>query len=573
MESRREDDIVGQIGRRILAGDSHHQLARRFDGTDPLVAAELKKILQIENARQVACPSVPKDELSTPDHQPRIPDFKLLRKIDAGGFGIVWLGQNVHDELYYAVKVLHAGRESDLDGVRELKRRAEANQYLMPVLHVGQCDAGYYYIMPLADAASESRTIVSPDSYEPYTLQYCLDRPTLLPAHDIYKLTIDLLHGIRELHQSGAIHRDVKPANIMRLDGAWRLGDPGLITSDSSADSAGTPDFSPPDSKNEQSADLFGLGKTVLMLCGENGESQTVGRIATRERQLDDTRERLIRSAARACHPEPSERFTSAQQMLDDLVPSPGRFPVRWRFLAAAMVIVILLSLRSAVLSRNHQDHETPTTQVVSLVVESQPARLRDFEIRVIDNADRGVFHVIGDERFHASSSSFFRVVIEFEFSCYAKVIAFYPDGNMLDLTPESNEEPQRVQRLILPSGESGYPLGISGTDTTGLFMIAVVASPNPLSWNTLEKDKGPFPDFQNAFQNAEESSFVWIFSNGSYDRVADERSVAVKLFSAPECFKRIADHLWDSDSSVIVEARAFSLIDPTKPGPENRIN
>ena len=104
------------IRARISSGEPifYDELIKSLDETNPDAARELKKLRLIEEARVSARSRLPSDS-DLNEQSPEIPDFSLRREIGAGAFGTVWLAQNIHDERFYAVKVLRDGRERDLD--------------------------------------------------------------------------------------------------------------------------------------------------------------------------------------------------------------------------------------------------------------------------------------------------------------------------------------------------------------------------------------------------------------------------------------------------------------------------
>ncbi len=105
----------------------------------------------------------------------------------------------------------------------------------------------YYYVMPLADDAKGSATVRLPEQYEPMTLERHLERRGLLPIDEVLRIAQDLLSALSRLHDAGGVHCDVKPANVLMMQGAWVLGDPGLMcASDSPSFECGTPGFWPP---------------------------------------------------------------------------------------------------------------------------------------------------------------------------------------------------------------------------------------------------------------------------------------------------------------------------------------
>jgi serine/threonine protein kinase len=60
------------------------------------------------------------------------------------------------------------------------------------------------------------------------TLRNCLNSPTSIP---LAKIVDDTLRGMRTCHDSGLIHRDIRPENIMvDHSGKWKLVDLGLST-------------------------------------------------------------------------------------------------------------------------------------------------------------------------------------------------------------------------------------------------------------------------------------------------------------------------------------------------------
>ena len=57
-----------------------------------------------------------------------------------------------------------------------------------------------------------------------------------------------MLKGLEKIHNVGLMHRDVKPANIIFVNGHAKLGDMGLVANSRESDSlAGTPGFLPPE--------------------------------------------------------------------------------------------------------------------------------------------------------------------------------------------------------------------------------------------------------------------------------------------------------------------------------------
>ncbi|KAF5003219.1 hypothetical protein FDECE_10217 [Fusarium decemcellulare] len=87
----------------------------------------------------------------------------------------------------------------------------------------------------------------------------------------IYKILQDLCLGLKEIHDAGFMHLDLKPANILiTFEGVLKIGDFGLAQSCSAAESVdveGDREYMAPEmlkGKAGQSADVFSLGLIIL---------------------------------------------------------------------------------------------------------------------------------------------------------------------------------------------------------------------------------------------------------------------------------------------------------------------
>ncbi|MCY2963380.1 MAG: protein kinase [Planctomycetota bacterium] len=177
---------------------------------------------------------------------PRPPDYRLIRMIGTGGFGAVYLGRNSHDHSLAAVKVLRRrtttrnrqAESVELEGIKAFRKCAAEHPHLVQIHHVGDTDEFiYYYTMPIADGYPQEGAHQSirlspgdelPRDYEPHTLETEILRRGKLPVEEVLEMSRQILSGLAELHQNGVIHSDVKPANILKVNGVWKLGDVGL---------------------------------------------------------------------------------------------------------------------------------------------------------------------------------------------------------------------------------------------------------------------------------------------------------------------------------------------------------
>ncbi|EHK39642.1 hypothetical protein TRIATDRAFT_48936 [Trichoderma atroviride IMI 206040] len=87
----------------------------------------------------------------------------------------------------------------------------------------------------------------------------------------IYKILQDLCLGLKEIHDAGFMHLDMKPANILiTFEGVIKIGDFGLaqaVSDDTYLDIEGDREYMAPEmleGKTDQSADIFSLGLMTL---------------------------------------------------------------------------------------------------------------------------------------------------------------------------------------------------------------------------------------------------------------------------------------------------------------------
>lgn len=351
------------------------ELAEKYPDLMPELLQELKKLKLIDQARErarnqdLSTDGGRHDQLSTetlnegtsdPPLDAKVPDYDLLRRIGKGGFGEVWLGHHrLHGE-YVAVKIIPKHCLVELEGIRSYKHQAKQHSNLVPIEHVGETDTCYYYVMPLVDDVKGPAALRSPEYYEPKTLQWCLDNlPTMSPA-EVRDLTLQLLDAIDDLHQVGLMHADIKPANIMQLNGAWKLGDLGLMTRNEQLTlGRGTVAFWPPEGTTGPSADLYALGKTLyLALTNESLKSFDDFVAGTLPVTGDPATIAHLRTLIqKACDTDPDQRIQTARQFRDLLnqpapkVSQPAKQKpqktIPWRrvmTIAACLLVLLVIS-------------------------------------------------------------------------------------------------------------------------------------------------------------------------------------------------------------------------------------
>ena len=203
---------------------------------------------------------------------PVIPDHEVLRKIGGGAYGEVWLAKGVTGALR-AVKIVHRADFSDdrtfereFDGILNFEPISRDHPGLVHILHVGRSVSEdgpfYYYVMELGDDAR--RKTFNPVEYEPRTVRtdfLLSDGPmdTDLIIETGKRLALALGH----LHDRNLTHRDVKPSNIIFVEGKAKLADIGLVAALDQRTFVGTEGFVPPEGPGSAAADVYSLGKVL----------------------------------------------------------------------------------------------------------------------------------------------------------------------------------------------------------------------------------------------------------------------------------------------------------------------
>ena len=291
--------------------------------------------------------------------KPEVPDFDLIRPVGEGGFGEVWLAKNRTTGHLRAVKIIALGDSASTDAagreITSLTRLEATLQRLHPNLvtihHVGKTTDHLFYVMELADHVAGDSAFADA-AYQPATPETRLQQD-FLSAEEGDRFSRELLAGLASLHEAGMVHRDVKPANCLFVDGRLKLADFGLLTEDTPQVSrVGTRKYMPPDGRMDIRADVYAAGLTIYeMLSGLPAEKFPQLGDRAYEVVKEPRLNRMLRLVLRACQPEASERFENAGCMLTELTALPradhstGR---RSQVLLAGTVACLVCSIAAA---------------------------------------------------------------------------------------------------------------------------------------------------------------------------------------------------------------------------------
>ena len=141
------------------------------------------------------------------------------------------------------------------------------------------------------------------------------------------RIGLALADALDFLHQHGLTHRDIKPQNIIFVNGRPKLADMGLIAEIRPADQkktyVGTPGYMPPppESPGTPQADIYALGMMLYVL--STGRNPTFfPEISTTLADSTGLADFFPLNSVilRACQPDCAQRYATAAEMHSALV-------------------------------------------------------------------------------------------------------------------------------------------------------------------------------------------------------------------------------------------------------------
>jgi tetratricopeptide (TPR) repeat protein len=259
---------------------------------------------------------------------PQIPDHTLIRLIDRGSYGEIWLARNIVGT-YRAVKVIYRRAfdherpyDREFAGIKSFEPISRSHDGLVDILQFGRNDeAGYfYYVMEIADHDPGSSAVDWTD-YHPRTLRSELHRRGRLPLPEALQIGLAITGAVECLHGHGLVHRDIKPANIIFAGGKPKLADIGLVAAtDETRSYVGTEGFIPPEGPGSPQADLYSLGKVLYEI--STGKDRQEYPELPAELSEDPDRQKFAQwneIIIKACLDDPRKRHRSAGEMRAEL--------------------------------------------------------------------------------------------------------------------------------------------------------------------------------------------------------------------------------------------------------------
>lgn len=126
--------------------------------------------------------------------------YILLEKIGSGSFGSIYKGQNIRTKEFVAIKM-----EPIEYSLKLLKNESKIYQYLNGVNGIpnvkwyGKDTTNYYMVINLLGES----------------LQNIMDKRGNFPLSLVLKLGIQIINILKDLHNKGLVHRDIKPDNFL----------------------------------------------------------------------------------------------------------------------------------------------------------------------------------------------------------------------------------------------------------------------------------------------------------------------------------------------------------------------
>jgi len=284
-----------------------------------IVAAQLPVALAFSIIRSAQRASVMRPIDLTTDFAPAgapitVPDHEMLRRIAAGSYGEVWLARSVTGT-FRAIKIVDRKSSNDprfereFTGLKKFEPISRAHEGLVDILHVGRNDTSgqLYYVMELADSCGADPD-KDPDGYVAATLKTKILSRRFLDAAECERISLALTSALAFLHEQGLLHRDIKPTNIIFVQGQPKLADIGLVVSSDDTNSfVGTQGFIPPEGPGTPAADVYALGKVLeeLVTGTDTAPNQQAGQ--------------LRRVIQQACARSAADRYPTATEMLEAL--------------------------------------------------------------------------------------------------------------------------------------------------------------------------------------------------------------------------------------------------------------
>jgi tRNA A-37 threonylcarbamoyl transferase component Bud32 len=203
---------------------------------------------------------------SSTEQEPELSDFVILKMLNKGGFGKVFLVKNTIDGKYYAMKrirkdlLIETGQIENTMNEKTVLLRLQ-NPFLLGMTYAYQNDFRLYFLLDFIRGGDLYDNLVKVKRFTEPQVKF---------------FTAQIVIALGYLHEHKIVHRDLKPENVLvKSDGYIVLADFGLAkifdgANDMAQTMCGTPEYMAPEilkgKQQSYSVDWWTLGVLLYEL-------------------------------------------------------------------------------------------------------------------------------------------------------------------------------------------------------------------------------------------------------------------------------------------------------------------
>ena len=251
--------------------------------------------------------------------------YEIIEEIGRGGFAVVYKARDPTLDRIVALKVLHAHVAENQRFLRRFEQEARTaarfdHPNIVTIYEVGEAAGQHYIAMSYLPGRGLDKVLEEADGP--------------LPLAQVVDIVAQVAAALEYIHQRGAIHRDVKPANVIVSDaGRATLLDFGIVRAadetklTTAGEMMGTSQYMSPEQAEGEAvdhrSDIYALGVMAYQMCAgqapfENTSPVVVLRLHADKAPPDprevnpDLPDAVARVILKALAKRPEDRYPSA---------------------------------------------------------------------------------------------------------------------------------------------------------------------------------------------------------------------------------------------------------------------